>query len=65
MNASLVLIPNVTKNDPDYKPTAENLLAFEKLDCLQRTISLSQLEKGEGIEASPKIIKRNGMIHAD
>ena len=49
MKASLVLlIQNVTKKEPAI---AENLLAFEKLDCLPRTISLSQLDKGEGIEA--------------
>ena len=31
---------------------AENLLGFEKLGCLPREISLSQLHEGEGIEAS-------------
>ena len=35
-----------------YKTTAENLLAFEKLGCLPRTINLSRLDEGEGIEAS-------------
>lgn len=35
-----------------YKTTAENLLAFEKLGCLPRTITLSRLDEGEGIEAS-------------
>ena len=34
------------------KTTAENLLAFEKLGCLLRTINLSRLNEGEGIEAS-------------
>ena len=40
------------KKGSGYKTTAENLLAFEKLDWLPRTISLSRLDKGEGIEAS-------------
>ena len=37
-----------------YKTTAENLLAFERLGCLPKTINLSQLDEGEGIEASFK-----------
>ena len=35
-----------------YKTVAENLLGFEKLGCLPREISLSQLHEGEGTEAS-------------
>ena len=35
-----------------YKTTPENLLAFEKLGCLPRTINLSRLNGGDGIEAN-------------
>ena len=35
-----------------YNTTAENLLVFKKLGCLPRTINLSRLDEGEGIEAS-------------
>ena len=35
-----------------YKTTAENLLAFDKLGCLPRSINLSRLDEGEGVEAS-------------
>ena len=37
-----------------YKNVAENLLrkAFEKIGCLPKTINLSRLNEGEGIEAS-------------
>ena len=35
-----------------YKTTAENLLAFKKLGCLPKTINLSRIDEGEGVEAS-------------
>lgn len=35
-----------------YKTTAENLLALKKLGCLPKTINLSRIDEGKGIEAS-------------
>ena len=41
----------ITKRE-GYKIVAENLQAFEKSGCLRKTINLSRLNEGEGIEAS-------------
>ena len=35
-----------------YKTVAKNLQAFDKIGCLPKTINLSRLNGGEGIEAS-------------
>ena len=48
-----------------YKTVAENLQAFEKIGCLPKTINLSLLNEGEGIEASFQHIKPNGVTHVD
>ena len=44
---------------------AENLQAFEKIGNLRKTINLSLLNEGEGIEASFQHIKPNVMTHVD
>ena len=48
-----------------YKTVAENLQAFEKIGNLRKTINLSLLNEGEGIEASFQHIKPNVMTHVD
>ena len=35
-----------------YKTLADSLLAFDRIDCLPKTINLSRLDEGEGIESS-------------
>ncbi len=35
-----------------YKTIAEYLEAFDKIGCLPRTLNLSRLDEGEGIEAA-------------
>ena len=34
-----------------YKTLADSLLAFDRIDCLPKTINLSRLDEGEGIES--------------
>ena len=40
-----------------YKTMAENLVAFDKISCLPRTLQLSRLDEGQGIEAAFQLHK--------
>ena len=40
-----------------YRTIAEHLVAFDKISCLPRTLKLSQLDEGQGIEAAFRVHK--------
>jgi hypothetical protein len=40
-----------------YKTIAETLIAFNKISCLPKTLKLSQLDEGQGIEAAFRLHK--------
>lgn len=56
--------PSYSKRDTSgagYKTLAENLTAFDKIDCLPKTLNLSQLDEGEGIEETFRL--HNAKFH--
>ncbi len=40
-----------------YNTIAENIVAFDRISCLPRTLKLSQLDEGQGIEAAFRLHK--------
>lgn len=42
---------------PGYKTMAENLVAFDKISCLPRSLQLSRLDEGQGIEVTFQLRK--------
>ncbi len=48
-----------------YKTTSDLLMDFSRTGCLPKTMDLSRLDDGNGIEAAFNSIKPSGMILAD
>ena len=47
-----------------YKSLAENLIKFDELNLLPKTLQLNRIDKGEGVEAALIPITQNGINHA-
>ena len=64
---SCELAPSVYSivGSPGYTTMAENLLAFDEIGGLPRSLQLSRLDEGQGIEGTFRLHGANGMTHAE
>jgi len=47
-----LVCPAYSTGGAGYKTLTQNLIAFDKISCLPRTLQISQLDEGQGIETT-------------